>query len=607
MWPAGSPTTRARLSRYLASPNGTNEELYLAQKFARVAMSSNNVDVTSNLQPEATLALERGLGYGAATNPIWDLAKANCILVFNSNLTEDNNVVGLPIKSAAKEGASLVVIDAREVELTRHADLWLRPAPGSESLLLGGILKEILEQGLDQKDWVEEHCEDPATLLYYLNNLDLAEVAAATQVPSERITEAARLYGQADRAAICFALDNVSEDIQRHCASALVDLALLTGNVGQRGAGLYPIRQGANEQGAWDVGCIANRLPGRGPAYNDRARAELEEILQCTLPEGRGLSVAQSLEAVKDGRIKAMLLIGDTPDVVMPEFLVVLDTFLTPAAEGADVVLPRATFAEKDGTYTNLERRIQRVRPGFQPKRGDARSDLWVLEQLARRLGADGFDNSSPAAVMEEIALVAPTYSGVTYSRLENAGSLVFSTGLDSPKPTQMLYSGRSDRGIQWPSSDEKARGTQVLYEESFPIEKAVLVAPEFRTAEVAADPEYPAWLAPGRVLLQRDRETSVELEQATKLNKIVRDEIIEVNTHDAAAWSIAEGDEVRVETADHHVRGIAQLNPTLPAGLVSVTGLFGQLAVDLENSQENDAMARTPGLHVAPARVVKV
>ena len=135
----------------LASPNGTNEELYLAQKFARVAMSSNNVDVTSNLQPEATLALERGLGYGAATNPIWDLAKANCILVFNSNLTEDNNVVGLPIKSATKEGASLVVIDTREVELTRHANLWLRPAPGSESLLLGGILKEILEQGLDKK------------------------------------------------------------------------------------------------------------------------------------------------------------------------------------------------------------------------------------------------------------------------------------------------------------------------------------------------------------------------------------------------------------------------------------------------------------------------
>ena len=170
-----------------------------------------------------------------------------------------------------------------------------------------------------------------------------------------------------------------------------------------------------------------------------------------------------------------------------------------------------------------------------------------------------------------------------------------------------MLYSGRSDRGIQWPSSVEKSRGTPVLYEESFPIEKAVLVAPEFRLAEVAANPEYPAWLAPGRVLLQRDRETSVEMEQATKRNKIVRDEIIELNSHDAAAWSIAEGDEVKVETADNQIRGIAQLNPSLPAGLVAVTGLFGQLAVDLENSQENDAMARTPGLHVAPARVVKV
>ena len=164
------------------APNGTNEELYLAQKFTRVAMQSNNVDVTSNLQPELTLALERALGYGAATNSIWDLEQANCILAFNTNLTEDNNVVALPVKQAARNGAALVVIDSREVELTRHARLWLRPAPGSELLLLGGILREVLEQGLDDKEWVEEFCEDPATLLYYLNNLDLDEVSAATQV-----------------------------------------------------------------------------------------------------------------------------------------------------------------------------------------------------------------------------------------------------------------------------------------------------------------------------------------------------------------------------------------------------------------------------------------
>ena len=603
----------------LASPNSTNEEMYLSQKFARVAMASNNVDVTSNLQPELSLSLERAMGYGAATNPIWDLEKSDCILVFNTNLTEDNNVVGLPIKAAAKRGASLLVIDAREVELTRHADLWLRPAPGSELLLLGGILREILDQGLDNKDWVEEHCEDPATLLYYLHNLDLQEVATATQVPVATIAEAARRYGQADKAAICFALDNVSAELQRDCASALVDLALLTGNVGKAGAGIYPIRQGANEQGAWDAGCIVNRLPGRGAARNERARAELEEILHCSYPSGRGMGVSQCLEAANDGRIKAMLLVGDSPNLENGslghglaaleklEFLVVMDTFLSPPAERADVVLPRKTLAEKDGTLTNLERRIQRLRPGFEPRRGEAKSELWVLGQLGQRLADSGFDHSSPSEVMEEMVQVMPAYSGVSYTRIEAASSLVFATGLGSPKPTQMLYSGRSDGGIQWPVSEESNRGTQVLYEETFPIEKAVLVAPEFRTAEVEPDAEYPVWLAPGRVLLQRDRETSVEMERGTKRNKIVRQEIIEVNALDAASWSVSGGDEVRVETMGGGMQGVAQLNPSLPTGLVAVTSLFGQLAVELESSQENDAMAKTPGLNMVRARVVKI
>ena len=534
-WDEALEYVAGRLAEYrgeafalLASPNSTNEELYLSQKFARVAMASNNVDLTSNLQPELTLSLERGLGYGAATNPVWDLEQSNCILVFNCNLTEDNNVVALPVKAAAKKGASLVVIDAREVELTRFADLWLRPAPGSELLLLGGILREILDQGLDRKDWVEEHCEDPATLLYYLQNLDLSEVAAATQVTRETIAHAARLYGQADRAAICFGLDNIFRELQRDCASALVDLALLTGNVGRAGAGLYPIRQGANEQGAWDVGCIADRLPGRGPARNERARHELEEMLGCSFPPDRGMDVVQCLEAANQGAIKAMLLIGDSPNLAngrlgdglaaleQLEFLVVMDTFLSPPAERAHVVLPRVTFAEKDGTFTNLERRIQRLRPGFRARSGESKSEFWVLGELGRRLSASGFDHSAPAEVMEEIARVVPAYSGISYESLEAASSLVFLTGLESPKPTQMLYAERSEHGIQWPAPEGKAEGTAVLYEETFPAGRAVLVAPEFRLAEIEMNPDYPAWLVPGRVLIQRDRESSVERNKAT-------------------------------------------------------------------------------------------
>ena len=625
-WEEALDYVAARLAGYkgdsfalMMSPNSANEELYLGQKFARVAMDSNNVDVTSNLQPELTLALEPVVGYGAATNPIWDLEQAHSVLVFNTNLTEDNNVVALPIKRAARNGASLIVIDPREVELTRHADLWLRPAPETELLLLGGILREILDQGLDNKEWVEEFCEDPATLLYYLHNLDLEEVAAVTQVPRESMAEAARRFGSAGKGAVCYALDNIPTELHRDCVSALADLALLTGNVGKAGAGIYPVRQGANEQGAWDLGCIANRLPGGRSGRNERERVELEELLGCELPSHPGLGLVESLRAAADGSIKAMAVIGDSPnfsngllgDVPAAlgnlEFLVVMDTFLSPAAELADVVLPRATFAEKDGTFTNLERRIQRLKPSGQLKCGEAQPELWALAQLGQKLGAPGFDLAGPAAVMDEIARVTPTYAGITYHRLESEYHLVLRTDVESPKPTQMLYAGREYRGVQWPVPAESHPGTPILYRDGFPLGKANLVAPQFRKGEKGPDAEFPVWLVPGRVLLQRERETGVELDPDTKRNRIVREEIIELNEADAAGKDIAAGDAVRVETRGGELSGLARINAALPAGAVAVNGLFGQLAVELQESAENDPMSKTPGLNIVPARVVKV
>ena len=625
-WQEALDYTASRLADYkgdtfalLASPSGTNEELYLAQKFARVAMSSNNVDITSNLQPEVALSLERALGYGAATNPVWDLEQSNCVLVFNSNLTEDNNVVALPIKKAVKNGAALVVVDSREVELTRHARLWLRPAPGTELLLLGGILREILDQELDDKEWIEEFCEDPATLVYYLRNLDMSEVSESCQVSREDMALAARLFGEAEKAAICFALDNVETELQRDCVRALVDLSLLTGNVGKAGSGIYPIRQGANEQGAWDVACIPNRLPGRGALHNERARSELEEMLQCALPVGRGLGLKESLAAASEGRVKAMVVIGDSPNFVngkagdglaalgQLEFLVVVDTFMSQPASLADVVLPRSVLAEKSGTLTNLERRIQKIGPAYARNGGGARPELWALNELGKRLGAQGFDFAHPSEVLDEIARVVPTYAGVSFDSLEAASTPVLMSGVASPKPTQMLYFDRVHRGIQWPVSGETGQGTATLYEKGFPNERANLIAPEFRASETDWDSGYAAWLAPGRVLLQKGRPARVEKDGRTRRNSIAREEVVELNSDDAASWSISEGESVRVETPGVVLDGTAQFNPLLPRGLVAVTGLFGQLAVELENSEEPDPMAKVPGLDMVPANVVRL
>jgi predicted molibdopterin-dependent oxidoreductase YjgC len=621
-WDEALDLMAARLEGYrgdsfalLASPNSTNEELYLAQKFARVVMNTNNVDQTSNIQPELTVALERSLGYAAATNPIWELEQAGAILVFNSNLTEEQNVVGVPIKRATKKGAKLVVIDPREVELTRYADLWLRPVPGTELLLLGGILKSILEQELERTEWIEENCEDPATLHYALQAVEIDEVVQATNVSNDAIAEAARLFGGPANGAVVYSLDNIPQELQRDCVLALTDLVLLTGNLGKSGAGIYPMRPGTNEQGAWDVGCVLNRLPGGRPWTDSSIRQSMETAWQCTLPTQRGLEVAAALLAAREKRVKAMLIIGDSANFTngrlgdalsaLPEleFLVVLDTFLSPPAQLADVVLPRLTFAEKDGTYTNLERRIQRLKPAIELKNSQARPESWLICQLAQRMNTPGFEYNSSSEIMDEIARLSPIYAGVSYQRLEKEAVTVFRSRVESPKPNQLLYSEKEYRGIQWPCPSADALSTPVLYLDGFPDGKANTITPEFRAPEPHLDSEFPAWLVPGRVLFQPDPEVQIE---EGKLNRVHREQRVQIHPALAESLSIAEGDSVEVETPADRTVGVARLDISVPPGVIAVTTLFGQLAVDLQTSEELDPMSRVPGLDILPARLSK-
>ena len=599
----------------LTSPNSTNEEHYLAQKFARTVMGTNNVNQTSNTQPELVEALEDSLGYAAATNSVWDLEKAGCILVFNANVTEEHNVAAVPIKRAVRKETKLVVIDPREVELTRYAHVWLRPAPGTELLLLGGLLRSLIDQGLEQKEWLEENCESLATLYYALHNLDMDQVARLTHVSLEAIAEAARLYGNTEASAVVYAMDNVPSDLQRDCARALINLALVTGNLGKPGSGLYPMRQGANEQGAWDVGCIPDRLPGYASVANTESRKIFEEAWGSTLPDTPGLALGATLEAARRQQIKAMVVIGDSANFTNGrladglaalrevEFLVVHDTFLSSVAELADVVLPRVTFAEKDGTFTNLERRIQRLKPALAFKNNDSRPESWVICELARRMNATGFSYVSASQVMDEIARLVPSYGGVSYQRLEKEGGLVLRTKLESPQPTQVLHATREYKGIQWPCPEEGAPSTATLYVDGFPKGRAEPVTPEFRAAERTIDPEFPAWLVPGRVLLQRQQEMQVI---KGKRNHIEREEWLELNPADAADWSISEGDTVEVQTQDHRLAGLARLVESVPPGVIATTALFGQLAIDLQESEEADPASKVLGLDISPARLLK-
>ena len=593
----------------LSASDSANEEHYLAQKFARSVMGSNNVDYASNTQPQAVTALHEVLGFSSATNPIWDLEKADCILVFNANVTEEHNVAAVPIKRAVKEGAKLIVIDPREVELTRYAHLWLRPKPGTELLLLNGLVKSLLHQGLERREWLYESCAGLDELREAMAALEMSEISSRTGISKDMIDAAVRVYGPAEPSSIVYGMDNVPAELQRDCVYTISDLSLLTGNIGKPSSGVYPLMPGANSQGAWDVGCVPTHLPGYTPLDDEEARTRLGQEWATELPQSAGLGLTDIL---KPGEVNALFLVGDLANPSADEvnalqsldFLVVQDSFQGTAAKYADVVLPRSSFAEKTGTYTNLERRIQTVRPVISPKNTQAKPESWAICQLAQRMGAKGFDFADTAGVMDEIASVSHIYGGVSQRRLEGEGRLVFRPDVSNPLPTQVLYSDKEYRGIQWPCPDADSKGVEILFADGFGEVKPRLPIPEYRSVDLAEDAAFPLLFTPGRVLLQSERKMNVVKGLA---NRIEREEIIELHRDDGQILGLREGDLVEVQANGSSLTGRVAFREGLQRGVVSSTQLFGQLMVEVEASPSPDPMSEIAGLNIAAARLVKV
>ena len=574
----------------IASPRGTNEDSYVAQKFARVVMGSNNVDVSSNVRPELLPPLGEMLGYEAATNPIWDLKGSECFLVVSSNITEEQNVAAVPMKKATRAGSSLIVIDQRETELTRFASIWLRPRAGSETALIGGMIRVIVDEALDDHDFLSDRCEDVKALKDSLWSFDLLRVERATAIPREQVQAAARLLAGSGTCAILYALETLSPELRDSCVRALVNLALVTGNVGKPSAGLYPLYPGANEQGSRDVGCVPDYLPGYRHVADETARRRLGQAWAVELPSSPRLGIKEIGSAIGQGRIKALLVVGDSPNFTNGELgefvdalkglelLVVQDSFASELTEIADAVLPSATFAEKQGTYTNMERRVQLLRPALGPK-GDEDADWRIISQIATRMGAAGFDHEDAESVFGEMTDLVDLYGGMSYGRLQ-AG------------------------GLQWPCLASDMADTPVLYGADGDARPAKLVAMMPPEADERADPDYPLLLARGRLLHQADR--TMEIGKVDRRSVIERDEVIELHEEDARDLGVSEGEWVELVSDGGRLRGTVSL--TSPhKGLVCTTALFGQLAALLDRSKEPDPMLKVEGLPLAAARVERL
>ncbi len=595
-WPEALDLVAERLDEYkngqyalIASPRATNEDAYIAQKFARAVMGTNNVDTASNTRPDMLTPLIDQLGYGAATNPIWELEASKRFLIVSSNMTEEQNVVAIPIKKAVLHGgASLIVIDQRETELARHAKVWLRPVPGSEAALIGGIIRAIWDQSLDDHEFLSQYVDNvQAFRNSIIQEFDLTRVERLTGVSQDDIRAAAVSFAEEKPGAILYGLETLPAEMREACSRALVNLALVTGNIGRPSSGLYPLRTGANDQGALDAGCVPDFLPGQRAVEDDRQRRRFAGAWKADIPETPGIGVREVPRAVESGLVKALHLVGDSPTytngelagfmeaVEQADFVVAHATFTNQITERADVVLPSLTFAERLGTYTNLERRVQLLRPALAPK-GDGDADWRILSQVARRMGAVGFDYTQEEHLFDEFNNLVSTYGGITYGRLE-AG------------------------GIQWPCLAADMADTPILYEDSLETNRPKLAAMPLEAAAVHHDDDYPMLLAHGRVLHQPEEE--MEIIQIDGRNAIRRDETIELHPEDAADLGIASGDWIEAISARGRAAGVADLTGP-QRGLVSITTLFGDLATALAQSDEPDPMLNVPTLPLIPVRL---
>ncbi|MFH0916968.1 MAG: molybdopterin-dependent oxidoreductase [bacterium] len=509
----------------------TNEGAYLLQKLVRTLLGSNNIDsIDHGEQAASEEALVAAFGLAAATNSRRDLAEADVIVVLGANLTESDPVLALDVVKALRKGKTVIVIDPRTTELAGRAQLHLAVKPGTDLAALRGMLRYIIDLGLQDEGFISSRTEGFASLQASLEGVDVAAEAAACGVDPELLRAAAVAYGQAGAAAILYGPSLVQGPNGVAAVRAVADLALLTGNIGRPGTGLYPLRSGANSQGLSDMGVRPDRLPGGSALTDAAAVARAEAAWGAGVSGAAGRSVARILDAVEAGEVGFLYVVGADPALALVDeirvrkalegmdFLVVQESFLSDTAAYADVVLPAAVASEDEGTFTNSERFVQRVRPAV-PALGGSLPDWKIIQELANKLGGD-WGYATPADVMREIAEVVPAYKGISYSRLE-------------------------EEGLQWPCPGVDHPGTAILHATEFSGGRGAFAPVEHAVAAAGTDADYPFGLLTGSV--REHHGTGVRSRRSPGLTQLVEEARLEINPGDAERLRIKTGDAVKV------------------------------------------------------------
>ncbi len=577
------------------SAKGSNEEAYLFQKLVRTGFGSNNVDHCTRLcHASSVAALIEGVGSGAVSNQVSDVMKAEVVFLIGASPTINHPVAATWIKNACKQGVKLILADPRRFELARYATKYLQIKPDSDVALLNAMMHTIVTEGLVDKEFIAKRTIGYEELAKNVVRFSPEAMEPLCGIPAQTIREVARMFATSKGSMILWGM-GISQHVHgTDNARCLIALCLITGQVGRPGCGLHPLRGQNNVQGASDAGLIPMVFPDYQRVDNDDVRARFESLWGHKLDAKPGLTVVEIMDAVHAGEIHGMYVMGENPAMSDPdamhardalaklEMLVVQDIFLTETAYLADVVLPASAFPEKSGTFTNTDRMVQLGRRALDMP-GDARQDLWIIQQMGKRLGLDwnyAGPDSGAAAVFNEMRTAMPSISGITWDRLER------------------------DNSVTYPCEHEGDPGEPVVFTESFPTQsgKARLVPAEIIPADELPDSEYPLVLITGRQL--EHWHTGSMTRRSRVLDAIEPRAVASLNPVDADRLGIKPGDVMTIESRRGKITVYARIYDGIPTGVVFMPFCYYEGAANVLTNPALDPVGKIPEFKYCAVRV---
>jgi len=575
------------------SAKGSNEEAYLFQKLVRTGFGSNNVDHCTRLcHASSVAALLEGIGSGAVSNPVMDVLKAEVIFVIGANPTVNHPVAATWIKNAVRRGARLIVADPRRSELARHASHFLQFKPDTDVALLNAMMHVIVQEGLADEAFIRDRTLGFEDIVKNAQRFSPEKMAPVCGIPAETIRQVARLYAASAGSMILWGM-GVSQHVHgTDNARCLIALALMTGQIGRPGTGLHPLRGQNNVQGASDAGLIPMVFPDYQRVDNKQVRGHFEKLWGTALDPEPGLTVVEIMDAVHRGEIRGMYVMGENPAMSDPDvdharqalaeldWLVVQDIFLTETAYLADVVLPASAFPEKTGTFTNTDRLVQMGRQALKPP-GDARQDLWIVQEMARRLGLDWNYGGAPD-VFDEMRQAMPSIAGITWERLEEEGA------------------------VTYPCEKEGDPGEPVVFTDRFPTQsgRARMVPAKLISAAEQPDEEFPMVLITGRQL--EHWHTGAMTRRAGVLDAIEPLPTASLNRADLARLGVAAGEVITVASRRGVISLHARADDATPEGAIFIPFCYHEAAANLLTNAALDPFGKIPEFKYCAVRVTR-